>query len=336
MTATTAGPDTATEADTVTRVPPGMAHDIDAHQGWALTAHPPGPARARAVDLVFLHGMAAGGWVWPEAWIAAFTGAGYRCWTLSLPGRSGGAVRAGGPEAVDRALAHVAATGDAAGALDMLAAALPGAPALDGPRLDDYADTLAAALDQIGRPAVAVCHSLGGAVAQCLMKRGAAPAGTVLMASVPPYGTWRAAAEMAVLNPQLWQTLARFSLFGPSAADPAVMRENFFPNGIGAAEFDRVAEGLRDESLAASLQAMGLPPFAPWPGPRRDVMVMGGGRDRIVPVTDVMLTAAYYGVVPDILPEAGHMIMREDIAGAAVARILAWLADREERTPQAA
>lgn len=313
----------------VTRVPPGTVHDIDAHQGWALSAHPPGPARARPVDLLFLHGMAAGGWIWPEAWIAAFTGAGYRCWTLSLPGRSGGAVRAGDPAALDRAMAHALSTGDAEGALEILGRAMPGAPLVDGPDIDAYADTLAQALAQVGRPTVAVCHSLGGAVAQCLMRRGAAPAGTVLIASVPPYGTWRAAAEMAIVNPALWQSLMRFSLLGPSAADPAILRRNFFPNGINAGEFGRVMEGMRDESLAATTQALGLPPFAPLPGPRRDVLVMGGGRDRIVPVLDVVLTAAYYGGLAEILPEAGHMMMREEGAPEAVARILAWLAERE-------
>lgn len=320
---------TDTDPATVTRMPPGTTHDIDAHQGWALQVHPPGPARERPVDLLFLHGMAAGGWVWPEAWIAAFTGAGYRCWTLSLPGRSGGGVRAGDPAAVDRAMAHAVQTQDFEAALDILKRSLPGAPLFDGPGLEDYADTLAEALARVGRPTVAVCHSLGGAVAQCLMRRGDAPAGTVLMASVPPYGTWRASAEIALTNPLLWQTLARFNLFGPDAADPAVMRENFFPNGVGAGDFRTVIEGLRDESLAATMQALGLPPFAPLPGPRGDVMVLGGGRDRIVPLTDTYLTGAYYGVMPDILPEAGHMIMREEGSGAAVARILAWLAGRE-------
>jgi len=113
--------------DAVERLAPGTVWDIDAHQGWALACHPPGPARPRPVDLMFVHGMAAGGWVWPEHWIAAFTGAGYRCWTLSLPGRSGGAVRAGDPAGVDRAVAHALATGDAEGAVEMIRRALPGA-----------------------------------------------------------------------------------------------------------------------------------------------------------------------------------------------------------------
>jgi len=317
------------ETETISRVPPGTVHDIDAHQGWALSVHPAGPARAREVDLLFLHGMSGGGWVWPAEWLEAFTGAGYRCWTMSLPGRQGGAVSAGDPATLDRAIAHAVETGDAEGAIDLLARALPGAALFDGPGIDDHAGTLAEALARIGRPTVVVAHSLGGAVAQCLIRRGAAPAGTVLMCAVPPYGTWRASAEMALFNPLLWRSLARVSLLGPMAADPEVMRRNFFPNGIDALAFRRFIQQLRDESLTATVQALGLPPFAPAPGPRGDVMVIGGGRDRIVPPLDVALTGLYYGLRPDFLPEAGHMMMREEAAGTAATRILAWLAARE-------
>lgn len=309
----------------VQRVPPGIVHDIDAHQGWALTCHEAGPAKPRGVDLLFLHGMGAGGWIWPESWIGAFTGAGYRCWTLSLPGRPGGSLRAGDPRVLDLAIGHLASTGDAEAALSILVQALPGASLVDGPTLDDYADTLDQALTQIGRPVAVVCHSLGGAVAQILMRRGRSPEATVLLCSVPPYGTWRASAEMAVLNPLLWRALAQFSLFGPAATDLEVMRANFYPRGVSDRDYATLINNLRDESLAAMTQALGFPPFAPLPGPRSDVMVLGGALDRLVPPFDVMLTGAYFGVMPEFVPDAGHMIMHDDAGSGAIARILGWL-----------
>ena len=323
-------------SETVERVPPGTVHDIDAHQGWALTRHDPGPARARGVDLLFLHGMAAGAWIWPESWIGAFTGAGYRCWTLSLPGREGGSLRAGDPAVIDVALSHLLTTGDADAALSILVRALPGAALLDGPSLDDYSDTLAEALAQIGAPTVVVGHSLGGAVAQTLIRRGAAPAGTVLMASVPPYGTWRASAEMALVNPALWVTLAEFALYGPAGADMEVMRANFYPRGVSDRDYAMLVNNMRDESMVAMLQAAGFPPFAPLPGPRRDVLVLGGALDRIVPATDVALTAAWYGTLPEIVPGAGHMLMHDDAGAGAIRRILTWLDDRALAGRQAA
>jgi len=313
--------------DTVTRMPPGAVCDVDAHQGWALTSHPPAPAGDRSVDFLFLHGMAAGSWVWPAPWLEAFTGAGYRCWSLSLPGRDGGGQPPGDPDVIERALAHAMTTGDTDGAAMMLLRSLPGVSLFDGPTLSTYADALQEALDEIGRPVVVVGHSLGGAVVQACLRRETRPAGAVLMCSVPPYGSWRASAEMAVTNPALWQSLAMLSLFGTAAADLQIMRANLFPNGIGDRDFARMVVNMRDESLAATVQALGLLPFAPAPGPRSDVLVIGGGRDTLIPVTDTMLTGLYYGQVARILPEAGHMLMQEASAGAAVAHIFDWLGE---------
>lgn len=314
--------------ETVTRMPPGTVADIEAHQGWALSCHPPGPARVKPVDLLLVHGMGAGGWSWPESWIGAFTGAGYRCWTLTLPGREGGATLATDPGALDRALTLALQTGDVERATDLILRALPGTAALDGPDLADFTTALQAAVAQIGRPVAIVAHSLGGAVAQNYLRRSGRAAATVLLCSVPPYGTWRAAAEMAVLNPALWVNLARFSLLGPRGADLEVMRANLFPGGIGDREYTRVLNGMTDESLTATLQALGVPPFAPLPGPRRDMLVIGGARDRLVPPLDVMLTGLYYGTVPQILPDMGHMPMHDTAGSAAIPCILGWLERR--------
>lgn len=323
--------DTFTAEPTVTRMPPGTAGaaDIDIHQGWALRGHGAVCGPARGVDIVLLHGMSAGGWIWPEDWISGFTSEGYTVWTMTLPGRAGGAGITRDPGVIDRALAHLLNTGDGAGARRMLLRALPGAALVDGPDLGDFADALAEALAQVGRPAVVVGHSLGGAVAQLSLRRGVTPAGTVLLASVPPYGTWRAAAELALTAPQVWHMLSRFALHGPAGTDLGLMRQVFFPNGVSAQVFRTLVANLRDESLAALAQAGGWPPFAPAPGPRGDVLVIGGGRDVVVPPTDTWLTAGYYGTRPVMLPQAGHMMMHEPGPGAAaVAAIRDWCAAR--------
>jgi pimeloyl-ACP methyl ester carboxylesterase len=205
----------------------------------------------------------------------------------------------------------------------MLLRALPGASLFDGPDMDDFADALA----QVGRPAVVVGHSMGGAVAQLLLRRGTAPAGTVLLASVPPYGTWRASAELAVTAPQVWQMLGQFALNGPAGTDMGLMRQVFFPGGVSDRVFRSLVANLRDESLAALVQAAGWPPFAPLPGLRGDVLVIGGGRDTVIPAADVWLTAGWYGTRPVVLDQAGHMLMHEaGPAAAAVATIRDWCA----------
>lgn len=313
---------------TITRLPPGAAAEVEAVQGWALRELPPAPdAPARPVDLLFLHGMSAAGWLWPAPWLRRFAAAGYRCRVLALPGREGGETLASDPAALDRALGVLMSGGDPRRALDLLRRALPGAALLDGPGLGEFADAVAGALAAIGRPSVVVAHSFGGAVAQTLLRRGQAPAGTVLLCSVPPYGLWRASVEMALRDPELWLELSRYTLFGRAHADMQAIGRALLPGtGPGQSALRGV---LRDESLKAMLQAGGLSPFAPFPGPRRDVLVVGGWRDRLVPPTDVQMTGLYYGGLARMLPGAGHLPMQEPGAEAELAEtILDWLADR--------
>ncbi|SFD03347.1 alpha/beta hydrolase [Tropicimonas isoalkanivorans] len=295
------------------------------YQGWALSRHEPAEV-SQPHDLLFVHGMAGGSWVWTEEWLARFTDAGYRCWTLTLPGRGSGPTAASDPGAVGRAVLRAVENEDARGVVEAIAAALPGTPLFDGPDLGDYTDALTEALAAIGTPTVVVGHSLGGAVAQNLLRRGTRPAGTVLLCSAPPYGLWRASMEMAFTNPQLWRALFAYSLFGLAAVDLEVMRRNLFPGGIEQGQFLRMLTRLTDESLAATARTRGFPPFAPLPGPRADILVIGGGQDRLVPPLDIHLTGMYYATRPRSVEGAGHMPMFEPQSYRQTANfILDWL-----------
>ncbi|MHA3977597.1 alpha/beta hydrolase [Halovulum sp. GXIMD14794] len=263
-----------------------------AHSPDLFCAPPEGPARE--VDLLLVHGIGAGAWIWPDEGFDLFAHRGYRTWAISLTGA--------------------------------------------GSTLDDYADQLDAALDRIDRPTVVLAHSLGGAVAQKLLARGRPVAGTVLICSVPPYGLWRASAELFWRNPGLWQQMWLYSFRGLAQADMDVLRRELFPSGIDDAAFARIAVQLGDESLKAMGATAGWPPFAPPPLSQRNVMVIGGARDPLVPPADVQLTALYYGVTPHVLPDAGHMLMLEPAGRAAAELVLDWLPGVEagQRPPKAA
>ena len=215
-------------SEIVTRMAPGEAETLDALQGWALTDTSPDEGRSRPIDLLFVHGMASSGTVWDLSWREKFSKDGYRTWTITLPGRQGGGTMATNPGALDRAIG-LALQGQTDSALDTLMTAMPGMPLLDGPSLDDFTDAIEEAISKIGRPTVVVCHSLGGAAAQNLIRRGRAPAGTVLMGSVPPYGLWRASWEMAWFNPDLYAALADFAVAGLTPATIPVMRAMVSP-----------------------------------------------------------------------------------------------------------
>ncbi len=84
-------------------------------------------------------------------------------------------------------------------------------------------------------------------MAQTLLRRGQAPAGTVLLCSVPPYGLWRASVEMALRDPELWLELSRYTLFGRAHANMQAIGRALLPGtGPGQAALRGV---LRDESL---------------------------------------------------------------------------------------
>mgnify|MGYP001825886614 FL=1 len=253
-------------------------------------AAPSGPSRP--VDLIFVHGISAGAWLWQDGALDFFSAKGYRSWSLSLSGHGG--------STSDKPLAHL--------------------------RLEDYAQDLATALDEIDRPTVVIAHSLCGAVAQKLMSRGHRTAGMALVCSVPPYGLMRASVEMAIKKPHLWREMAVYCLHGLAAADMEVIRSGLFPTGIEDDVFNRLAGKLQDESfLAMSEASVSWPPFAAPPGPRPDLLVIGGAEDCFVPPLDTFITAWWYGTQAHVIPKAGHMLMYEPAGQIAAQTILKWL-----------
>lgn len=299
--------------------------DDAAEPSWSMAPQEPTGGPARECDILFVHGMASGGWIWKSDFLDRFRAEGYRVWTLTLPGRLSGPTLRTDPSALPRAARKALHAETATEAMSILTSVLPGASMIDGPTLDDFADTLHEALTVIGRPCVTVGHSLGGAVAQNHARRKGWPHGMALICSVPPYGMWRASAQMAVTNMPLWKALFDYSLFGLAHADHEVMRDNLFPNGVSEHDYRTFVAHLRDESLAATAAAGGLPPFSPLPGRRNNVLVVGTGQDRLVPSLDIWLTGAWYGQTPVILPEAGHMPMLEDCRHDLAEELLVWI-----------
>ncbi|CAH2600445.1 putative Lysophospholipase [Rhodovastum atsumiense] len=251
------------------------------------------PARGtpRPVDLLLVHGICVGAWIWERHFLPGLAAAGYNVHALSLRGHAGS----------------------------------PGRDGLHGYGLAHYAEDVRAVAAEIGRPVVVVGHSLGGAVVQTAIAGGARFAGAVLMASVPPYGLWPANLAMLTRHPRLWREVAVMSVAGVRHADPAVLRDGLFANRISAAEFAAFAARAHDESRFIGLELQGWRPFAPpaWMAP--PMLVMGGGEDRFVGLSDLWMTAAWYGTNPDVLPGLSHTMMMDPDWPRALDCILAWL-----------
>lgn len=248
--------------------------------------------RAKPVKLLFIHGICTAAWIWDIHFLRHFAELGYDSYALSLRGH-------GESEGSDKVRQF---------------------------SLADFANDVEWAIKRIGGPIVVVGYSLGGAVVQNYLRRGGRPAGTVHLNSVPPHGLLRALAVMLIEDPQLAHELNRAITYGVASVDIEVFERGLFSRPPPP-ELRRIIEKQFNEvAQTASREAMGWVPFAPFPWNLQKLLVIGGERDRFVPVADVRLTAMYYGTVSVIVPNGAHAIMMDVNWESAAAVIAGWLA----------
>jgi pimeloyl-ACP methyl ester carboxylesterase len=148
--------------------------------------HTRGSGPPRRLDLLLVHGIFVGAWVWEPHFLPYLSTAGYDVHAVSFRGHGG-------------------SSGDYR---------------LSGLTLADYTADLNEAASALSRPVVAVGHSMGGAVVQNAIRTGTRFAGAALMASVPPGGLMPANIAMMWSNPRLWRELSAMFTSGPQSADP--------------------------------------------------------------------------------------------------------------------
>ncbi len=245
----------------------------------------------KRVDILLVHGIFVGAWVWEPHFLPYLAAAGYNVHAVSLRGhgRSCGGDR------------------------------------LHASTLADYTADLADTVSSVGRPVVAVGHSMGGAVVQNAIRTGTRFAGAALMASVPPCGLMPANIAMMWTNPRLWRELSAMFTSGPRSADPGVLREGLFSDRIDEKTFERFAARVGKESAVIGFELQGMRPFAPMPWQAPPVFVLGGSEDRFIRQDDLWATAAWYGVKPTILPGLSHSIMLDPDWKRGADALLAWL-----------
>ena len=246
----------------------------------------------KRTKILFIHGICTGAWIWQDHFLPFFANLGYDSYALSLRGH-------GESEGREKVRAFT---------------------------LSDFADDIEWALNEIGGPVVIVGFSLGGGVVQHFMQRGKLPAGAVLLCSAPPHGLMRAAAEMYASNPKLAHEMQIVLQEGPSAANLDIIEDGLFSGPPSAELRQRFAERMGDIAETASQQLTGWIPFAPFPWGMPKTLIVGGERDQFVPVTDVRLTAIYYGARAVIVPNGAHAIMLDKNWRDAAQPIADWLA----------
>jgi len=267
-------------------------------------ALPPSPsARPQRPPLVFVHGTFHSSWCWAEHWLGFFAQRGHEAYAISLRGTSGS------PEPTPRRIS-----------------------------VDEHVDDLAAFLTAVvGRPAVLVGHSFGGAYVQKLLERGEpAAAGAVLLCSVPPSGN----------GAMIWRFLRRSPLsalritrgFALKSACTSVDDASrlFFSAALPPDEVRRHMTRFAEDS-ACSLDVPDFNRKLPSRGARADerpawvracppMLVLGAERDAVVDAEAIEEAAAFYGASSAMLPGLGHDVMLVPGWERAADAISDWLA----------
>ena len=254
--------------------------------------HASGRGRSpRSVDVLLVHGIFVGAWVWEETFMPYLAAAGYDVYAVSLTGHG-------------QSCGH---------------------ERLNALTLTDFTADLKEAASTVPRPVVAVGHSMGGAVVQNAIASGAGFAGAALLASVPPAGLMAANLAMMWSRPLLWRELSSMFATGLNEIDPDVLRDGLFSNRIGAAEFQAFTARGGRESALIGLELQGMRPFAPMPWQAPPMLVMGGTEDRLIRPEDIWATAAWYGVKAHILDALSHTLMLDPDWKVAADYLLQWL-----------
>jgi len=244
-------------------------------------------------SLLFVHGAYATAGYWNWHFIPFFRQHGYDCFAVDLAGHG----------------------------------ASEGREILDEFGIDDYADDVAQALDDIGQPCVVIGHSMGTLVLQRYLEKGTA-LGAMFLAPVPPTGTAGSAAQLALRYPAFFQALEETISGRHTAADRDLMAKIYFSADATGDDIHRFLDFVCPESERAVAE-MALLPSRP-PGRRRKLptLVMGGEEDRVFSPSMLFFTALQWNADVARIPGAGHMLPIDRHWQAVTTRMLEWMKSR--------
>lgn len=250
----------------------------------------PGAAESSRASLLFVHGAYASSGYWSLHVIPFFQREGYDCFAIDLAGH---------------------------GESD-------GREVLDEFGIDDYAADIAHALNVIGKPAVAIGHSMGALVLQRYLARGAALA-AIFLSPVPPTGTAGSATRIALRYPSFFQALDNTVHGRHSAEDRDLMAKIYLsPNAAGddIRQFLHFVGPESAKTVAEMALLYGQPPVRQRTLP---TLVIGGEEDMIFPPSMLCFTAMQWNATLIRIPGAGHMLPLDWNWQAVATRMLEWI-----------
>ncbi len=255
------------------------------------TLHRPATMPTDAPDLLFVHGAYMDSRCWDIHFLPYFAALGYNCHALDLSAH-------GLSEGRDEA---------------------------DRFGIDDYAADLRQVIASLPGDTVLIGHSMGCSVIERALERTTARA-VVLMAPVPPTGTWGSIMRLALRHPEMFSEITRLSHHGElGPTSLSLMRDIYFSPVTMPEELLDFAHLIQPEPVRAisDMLVVGLRHHRPQPQLR--VMVIGGECDAVFPPFATSYTALRWRARETCIPDCGHMLMLEHQWRAAADALARWL-----------
>jgi pimeloyl-ACP methyl ester carboxylesterase len=186
----------------------------------------------------------------------------------------------------------------------------------------DYVHDVLQAIVDLPAPPVLIGHSMGALIVQRVLERYPAAPGAVLVA---PAGTPAQGLETGLrLSARKPGKGLRFLAFQPITLDP----DDLFSKRMDPAEAQRLASLQGPESPLAQYQI--TLPRRPRTA-RCPVLVLGGGDDALISVSEVVRTAKHFGTRAHIFRGMGHDLMLDVGWRAPLQRVLDFSATLTQR-----
>lgn len=248
---------------------------------------------SRAVDVVLLHGICVGAWVWTDAFIQPLLDAGYRVLAVSFRGH-------GASEGRSTRRQH---------------------------RLADFIADAHHVMGQCGTPPVVVGHSLGSAVVQGLLRQEVPMAACALLSPVPAHGLLGVSTRLMWNDPMAFQQLSVGLMLGVRHVSERVMARLLFSRPAADDAVHTFLAQCTDESPWLSfdlshalgpsrIEGLDLPP----------IWVASGTADGLIRPRDAESVAAHYRAALHWVEGGSHLLMYDRSAGHTAAALVAWLA----------
>ena len=166
---------------------------------------------------------------------------------------------------------------------------------------------------------------MGCSVIERALERTTARA-AVLMAPVPPTGTWGSIMRLALRHPEMFSEITRLSHHGElSPTSLSLMRDIYFSPVTVPEELLDFAHLIQPEPVRAISDMLVVGLRLHRPRPQIPVMVIGGERDAVFPPFATSHTALRWNAREICIPDCGHMLMLEHQWRAAADAVGRWL-----------